>query len=265
MVPGFTDIQDHNVVWGTYQDEFTYNWLYNYSSFVCSWCYGYVTQNVWKLINSKDYYNIPEGDVRRLWWLSPDGPNVADYWKATTASGTTARQYIEEMNMPQYSVLKFAPYQNVIQTSVNASSMPTIRIEEMYMILAEAQALGGNLSQGVATLTNFVNTYRWSGSGSYQPTIASTDDFIDEIYFQRSIEFWGEGITYFDNMRFQRGINRKNSMWDSAYGQEIGVLGIAFDILPDNPVLIFQIPRGEIDNNKALTDADQNEPGQAAL
>ena len=56
--------------------------------------------------------------------------------------------------------MKFGPYNNVVGQSTNANDIPLMRIEEMYLIKAEAEAMGGNPSAGKSTLNDFVKTYR---------------------------------------------------------------------------------------------------------
>ena len=38
--------------------------------------------------------------------------------------------------------MKYGPYKGVMAQSTNASDIPLMRVEEMYLILAEAQAMG---------------------------------------------------------------------------------------------------------------------------
>ena len=138
-----------------------------------------------------------------------------------------------------------------------------MRIEEMYYILAEAQGMGGNMSQGIKTLEDFVNGYRWLNNKSpYKCNATTPEDYIHEIFFQRSVEFWGEGMTYYDIMRLNMGVNRRNSNWTTPSN---GVANFAYTIDPTNPVLLSQIPQNEIDNNDQMTAEDQNPTGSASL
>ena len=43
--------------------------------------------------------------------------------------------------------MKYGPYKGVMAQSTNASDIPLMRVEEMYLILAEAQAIGGEILQ----------------------------------------------------------------------------------------------------------------------
>ena len=75
----------------------------------------------------------------------------------------------------------------------------------MYLNKIEAEGRGGNLAVAVADLKSFVTTYR---DPSYAPTIGSEQALIDELYFQRGIEFYGEGLHFYDMVRYRKGLER---------------------------------------------------------
>ena len=91
-------------------------------------------------------------------------------------------------------------------------SVPLMRVEEMYLI--EAEALGmqpGRESDGIAALTAFAQsrdpqyTYGTHNEAYYN---TSTSAFQNECWWQRRVEFWGEGIATFDIKRLNKGIIR---------------------------------------------------------
>ena len=260
--PGFSDISASNWIWGIYYDTTTVVSLYNFPSMVSSWASGYAQSGQWILINPSLYDAIFPDDPRKLWWISPEGVSAADYYTGTTNDmGLSPTEYLEYYHVPTYANVKFAPYNNVLGQSTNAADSPLMRIEEMYYILAEAQAKGGNLSQGIQTLNNFVTNYRWTGDSSYNFSASSLDEFIDEIWFQRRVEFWGEGIGYFDLLRLQKTMDRKerNSIWTES-DDEYGLNNCAYRIPAGEKILILQIPVSEIDNNPARI--QQNPTGE---
>ena len=260
--PGFSDINASNWIWGVYYDTNTVANLYNFASMVNSWASGYTQSGQWILINPPLFDAIFPDDPRKLWWISPDGESAADYYTGTSNDlGLSPTEYIEYYQIPTYANVKFATYNNVLGQSTNAADIPLMRIEEMYYILAEAQALGGNLSQGVQTLNNFVTNYRWTPGSEYIFQAAGQEEFINEIWFQRRVEFWGEGISYFDLLRLQKTMDRRerNSIWtdsDDIYGLN----NCAYVIPSGENILILQIPVSEIDNNPARI--PQNPTGQ---
>lgn len=257
--PGFNELNASNWIWGINVDIEDVNGLYTFPGMMGSYTYGYAYAGMWKICDERLWNRIPENDVRRLWWINPvTGESTADYY--TAASGN-AVSYLNSIGAPAYAVVKFAPYQNQLSQSTNAGDVPLIRIEEMYLILAEAQGLGGNIAQGVQTLNNFVNNYRWTGSKAYACTATTPDAFLDEIWFQRRVELWGEGMNYYDVMRLNKDIDRRNSNWNT----DNFVSNYAYYIPAGSAVLLCQIPINEIDNNAALTEADQNPTGEASL
>lgn len=97
----------------------------------------------------------------------------------------------------------------------------------------------------LATLTDFVKTYR-------DPEYSFTEGDLDlhqEIWRQRRIEFWGEGISWFDVMRLGTGIDRRNAGFESVY---------AFVIAGTDTKLLYPIPESEVQANPALSEADYN-------
>ena len=89
-------------------------------------------------------------------------------------------------------------------------SVPLMRVEEMYLIEAEA-AGRQNEADGIALLTAFAKTrdaaYEYgTHTDAYYNT--SSGSFINELWWQRRIEFWGEGMATKDVKRLQKGIIR---------------------------------------------------------
>lgn len=89
-------------------------------------------------------------------------------------------------------------------------AVPFMRVEEM--VLIEAEAAGRlNEADGIAKLTAFAKTrdasYTYgTHTDSYGNT--STSQFINEVWWQRRVEFWGEGLATKDIKRLQKGIIR---------------------------------------------------------
>jgi hypothetical protein len=89
-------------------------------------------------------------------------------------------------------------------------AVPMMRVEEMYLI--EAEAVGReNEAEGKALLETFAKTRDASyvyGQHNEAYGNKTTSAFINEIWWQRRIEFWGEGLATFDIKRLQKGIIR---------------------------------------------------------
>lgn len=79
-----------------------------------------------------------------------------------------------------------------------------MRVEEMHFLKAEAALHTSGVSAANALLEEIVKTR----NSTYTCTATTTDGFIDEYTFQKGIEFWGEGVNYFDAKRLEIGIHR---------------------------------------------------------
>ena len=56
-----------------------------------------------------------------------------------------------------------------------------------------------------------MNTYRYTDNSYQANNVTTMEDFIKELMVQKRIEFWGEGITYFDYKRLALQIRRKDN------------------------------------------------------
>ena len=83
-----------------------------------------------------------------------------------------------------------------------------MRVEEMYFIEAEAVA-HTNAAKGKELLETFMKTYRYP---KYTCKVSSTDDVVEEIVFQKRVELWGEGQTFFDIKRLNYSVTRVRSL-----------------------------------------------------
>jgi hypothetical protein len=239
--PGFNNIEDHSWMWGVLvaeTDDVTETVICNFPSHMGSLCYGYASVGAWRKVNKKLYASIPDTDIRKGWFLDAYGES-ANLSEAQVAQ-------VEEYGCPAYTQVKYGPYNNVMGQTVNASDVPLMRVEEMYLILAEAQAMGGNPSQGATTLQNFVQTYR---DPSYKCTASSAADVQDAVWLQRRIELWGEGISYFDLMRLNKGVDRRGGGFEAE---------CVFNIAAGDDRLIYRIPESEEQANVLISASDNN-------
>jgi len=80
-------------------------------------------------------------------------------------------------------------------TSVN---IPILRIADMYLVAAEAEA---RLNGATTTAYNFINAVRTRAGLGGLPTGLSKDDFINAVLQERSWEFFAEGDRWYDLTR----------------------------------------------------------------
>lgn len=235
--PAFWSVNEKNWMWGiivSETDEIVDSGIVNWPSHMGSFNYGYANFSGGRQINKDLYSKIPDSDHRKGWWLGSD--LKSDNLTAEQQAMITAYGY------GAYTQVKFAPYNNVLETAINANDIPLMRIEEMYLIKAEAEYMSNG--GGTETLINFVQTYR---NPEFAP---SSSNIQEEVFLQRRIELWGEGLNWFDLMRLRKGVDRKGGGYPNA--------NMVFQIAPDDPVLLWPIPEAELQANQALSAADQN-------
>lgn len=241
--PAMSDINESAWMWGILvaeTDRAVTSGICNWPSHMGSLNYGYASVGAWRLVSKSLYAAIPATDVRKGWFLDENGVSVN--LNADQAA------YIASAGCPPYTQVKFAPYLDKIYTSTNANDIPLMRVEEMYLILAEAQAMAGDPAAGAATLQSFVSTYR---DPSYVCNAIEALQVQNQVWLQRRIELWGEGFSYFDLMRLNKGVDRRGAGFQAAY---------VYNIPAGDPALILRLPQAEIEGNPALTEDDNNDP-----
>ena len=233
--PGFSEIEDASWMWGCLvaeTDRPATSGICNFPSHMGSLNYGYASVGAWRYINKSLYNSIPDTDVRKGWWLDAD--KYSPYLNAEQAA------YAAEAGCPAYTQMKFGCYKDEVYTSTNANDIPLMRVEEMYLILAEAQAMAGDPAAGAATLENFVKRYR---DPAYT-CIATTSKAVQEAAWQqRRIELWGEGFSYTDLLRLKKGVDRRGGGYEPK---------VIFNIPAGDDVLIYPIPQSAMDKNPNL-------------
>ena len=159
--------------------------------------YGYSGAGATSMIDAAMYHRISNSDFRKLMFKAPAGHTLES---KVSYIDTSAAEYF-----PEYAAIKFRPNDGCADDYKvgSASAYPIMRIEEMYFIEAEA-AEHLNPGEGVALLQQFMTTYR---DASYVYDSDNTNA-IDEIVFQKRVELWGEGQTFFDVKRLNMSVRR---------------------------------------------------------
>ena len=159
--------------------------------------FGYNYAGAIAMIDAAMYERISNNDFRKLMFKAPAGhklENRVDYIVDSYAADA----------FPVYTAIKFRPNDgNAEDYKVGAASAyPLMRLEEMYFIEAEAaeHLVAG---EGIALLKKFMTKHRDS---SY--TVDANADAIEEIVFQKRVELWGEGQTFFDIKRLDMSVTR---------------------------------------------------------
>lgn len=244
--PGFNTSKLHNWMWAIViaeTDPVVLSGIVNWISHMGSLNYGYASVGAYRACSKPLYTSIAAGDVRKTWWLDEN--------KSSSVLTSEQAAFIKSCKYPAYTQIKFNSYNGVVNQATNANDIPLMRIEEMYLIDAEATAMAGNPAAGASKLEEFVKTYRCS---DYTCKASSAADVQDKVWQQRRIELWGEGFSYFDLLRLEKGIDRRGSGFEPQW---------VFNVAPDDPYMIYCLPKSEIEGNPKLTDADNNAPGEA--
>lgn len=198
---GFNDISVSSWLWGSQmqsEDDVVKTGILNWTSWSSNEAvFGYAAAGPYNMINVALYNKIADTDFRKLAWKAPAGSALEGQ---NTYCGTSGA------SLPDYASLKFRPAQGNgdVSTTGAASAYPLMRVEEMYLIEAEAAA-HQNATQGRDLLNSFMQTYR---DANYRCTASSADAVVNEVVLQKRIELWGEGLTFFDVKRLNMSVTR---------------------------------------------------------
>lgn len=206
--------------------------------------WGYGGKYVFEGVTSKFYEQISSTDWRKQAFKAPD----AEYASYQSLTNLTKEQFEA---LPAYANLKFHPAagETASYSVGNVTDIPLMRVEEMYLIEAEATA-HTNETAGRQLLQSFMA----NRDPKYSVPAAKT--LVDEIIFQKRIEFWGEGVVFYDFKRLNYGIETGYTGTNVPSDCRFVTEGIA-------PWWNFCIPESETQQNTVL--ADQNNPNPVGI
>ena len=145
---------------------------------------------------------IEDTDFRKLTFVAPAGSALSGQENYINNNYLLS----QGVELPEYASLKFKPGAGDMESSSTACAVgiPTMRVEEMYLIEAEAAA---QLSpaEGKTLLEDFVKTYR---NPKYVCNASSKEEVVDECFLQKRIELFGEGLIFFDYKRLNKSVTR---------------------------------------------------------
>ena len=207
--------------------------------------YGYAPLSM-PGVSALDYDKLSDTDFRKKLMKGPE-KTYADMAAYTSMSAD------EWASMANYVFFKYRPA-NGNRTEYKAAgavTLPLMRCEEMYFIELEAIAHTQGAETAMFALVDFMQTYR-------DPDYAyKSQDVVDEIIFQKGIEFWGEGIKMYDMKRLDKGY--KASYEGTNYYESA-----RFNLKGRAPWWTYCIPKDETDMNKAAAQQGANpNPTQA--
>lgn len=232
---GYIDMNKHHT-WMftshiTTDAEIVQTGIVNFISHISSTAYGYVTAGgMFKNISSELYSKIADNDIRKGWFADKD------FTYEGGPMGSVA--------LPKYANLKYMWYD---LEGNNCNDLCYMRAEEMWLIEAEALAMGGNIAGGKSLLEEFVKTRQ----PDYVCDATDAKGIQDACWLQRRIEFWGEGIAWFDLKRLKKPIIRK-------YEGTNHNLDAQYDFPAEDDIFRILIPRKEIQDNNGIGEEDNN-------
>lgn len=177
--------------------------------------YGYP-----KRIDAHLYSTIPATDFRRKVFVDPaiDEMDDEEAWEALKAYTDDPNQILGVGASSTNGImglleLKFRPKGGITANQYEGwtVAVPIMRVEEMKLIEAEA-AGRQDLNRGIELLTAFAKTrdpqYSYENQNADAYYNYTTGEFVNKIWWQRRVEFWGEGLATYDIKRLQKGIIR---------------------------------------------------------
>ena len=209
------------------------------------WGYNSLTQMA---IHKWLYDRMNRTDFRKQSFIDPDRETYpASYYKWADAENYHKSYPFEDL--PDYFSIKIRCKEGDWQTySVGgAVDWPMMRVEEMYLIEAEAVGMSAGEAEGVAKLEEFMKTYR-DPEYSYAKAASTfsqgfVKNFQEEVLYQKRVEFWGEGVGFFDAKRIRPGMKT----WYA--GSNVIHDTMKYDVEEVSPFWNFVIPTSEIENN----------------
>ena len=244
---GFNDLSNSAWMWGTQatgDDDVVQTGILNWTSWMSNETdFGYAVAGAFVQIDKNLYEKMNNTDFRKLAFLAPEDSEL--YGKSPMIDPALIDYF------PVYGSLKFRPNEgNMADYKVAASSAyPLMRIEEMYFIQMESAAQSGSVSTAVDLLKSFMG----NRDTSFDCTATSKEDVINAIITQKRIEFFGEGISFFDMKRLNMPVTRgyENTNW---------LPNARFNTAGRPAWSNFCIVRTEGNNNQALVGYNNPDP-----
>lgn len=226
-VKGFNDYNNVEWMWGSHINEVQTDYFGNFGAYMSRNYNSTVIRSCPKAINSKLYDLIPATDIRAA-LFDKTGRHTALNLPSTYAKFPyTSQKYL------------------ALSTGDSRCDVPYMRVAEMYLIEAEAKA-----RLGAADANTVLFTLVKSRNPSYVLSTNTGQALVNEIWFQRRIELWGEGFRFYDLKRTNSPLDRSGANHDSAITN--GVINVPVT----DKRWQWLIPRAEINANPLIV---QNE------
>ncbi len=207
---GFNDINTPSWMWGmdyVKEDDVVQSGIVNWTSWMCNeqW-FGYASVDPLVQIGSELYDKIADDDFRKLSFLPSWDDLDSPLWDKIQFVEDDFLDEFYYMGNNEHASLKFRPGSgNTEDYTVGCVvGVPLMRVEEMYLIEAEAAA-HTSAAEGKSLIESFMQKWR---QPSYTCQAADVQGVVDEIFLQKRIELFGEGLIFFDYKRLDKPVIR---------------------------------------------------------
>ena len=231
---GFNTVNNTDWMWGVNITSDNTGGLCTFWGMMDLYTYGYTAAGDFKVINSDLFNQIPETDARRAWFTS------SPYYRRYASNPATAQLCL----LPTSKF--FSDRSSTIMGDRSwESDIHFMRIEECYLIAAEAEARQGHL-ESARTYLKAILDNRDTAKATAIETM-DQQQLLDELFFNWRVEMWGEGKSLMTFKRFKKNI----TMPSNDYYTEQGTIPY------NSKSLIYAIPDQELQYNPSMKDADQ--------
>ena len=214
---GYDVNSQNSTLWASY-------WSHVDAFMVAGYAVGGANKGIWSLF----YNKIPKTDSRRKLWINTkEYPEVVEAAKKNSAN--------PKVNVKEYDQMKF-----IAGLVGMEQDYCFIRVQDPILLHIEALNEQGKTADAATELNNFVQLR--------DPAfVAATtqDELREQIRFQRRLELWGEGSTWFDLKRWKHTINRTG---DPENNNHTFVLTMSVE----DDKYIHMLPQKEMDANPNL-------------
>ena len=177
------------------------------------WGYNSLTQMA---IHKWIYHRINYTDVRKQWFIDPDRETYpASHYKWTSKTDDKGNTYLDTdpfEEQPDYKSFKIRCKNGnwLTYSEGGAVDWPIMRVEELYLIEAEAIGHTQGEAAGIRALESFMQSYRDPAYTYAESSKSFSEGFVrnfyEEVLFQKRVEFFGEGPGFFDAKRLKVGV-----------------------------------------------------------
>lgn len=169
--------------------------LFNFYSYISNTNISY-NRNTPRAIYNLLYERITPTDIRKQLWVE----NVVNHAGLVFPPGGNRYKWMSQKFIVDHPDNKSSAYNGAIVTA----DLAFVRLPEMYLIMAEGYARGGEEPKARQALFVVAN----DRDPMYVLSTNTGAALQEEIMFQRRVELWGEGFRFLDLKRLDMALDR---------------------------------------------------------